>query len=52
METLKINPVHEILLEAFNKLVDQYNNKVEGINYIDVRNFQEYLEGQKIDITL
>jgi len=50
METVKTNPVHQILIEAFEKMVDQYNNKIEGINYIDLRDFQDYIESQNIDI--
>jgi len=33
----------KILIESFKKMVDAYNNKEKGINYVDIRNFEQYV---------
>lgn len=45
-----MNQTHLILVKALNELIEQYNNKAEGINFIDVRNFENYIVAQGIII--
>ena len=39
-----------ILVKALNELIKNYNNKVEGINFTDVRDFENYIISKGIDI--
>ncbi len=45
-----INTAHLILVKAFNEMLEKYNDRIEGINYIDIRDFQDYIESQNINI--
>jgi len=45
-----MNPVHVTLVKTLNDLVSRYNNNEKGINYIDLRNLDEYIVSQGIVI--
>lgn len=43
-----MNPAHVTLVKTLNDLVKRYNNKEEGINFLDLRNLENYIESQGI----
>ncbi|MES2287294.1 MAG: hypothetical protein V4547_16500 [Bacteroidota bacterium] len=45
-----MNQVHVILVKALNEMISGYNNKVEGINFTDVRDFESYIRNQGVNI--
>jgi len=45
-----MNIVAITLVKSLRKLISQYNDKVPGINFVDVRNFENYIREQGFDI--
>ena len=50
IKTNDMNPVNVTLVKALNSLIKDYNNQVEGINFVDVRDFEAYIESKGINI--
>jgi len=47
-----MNIVHIVLVKALNELVSRYDNLEDGINYIDIRDFENYIISQGADIEI
>ena len=45
-----MNPVHLLLVKTLNELIKRYDNQESGINYTDVRDFENYIKSKVIDI--
>jgi len=45
-----MNIVHITLVKALNELIAKYNDKVEGVNFVDIRNFEQYILSQGVNL--